>query len=156
MPRASRARTEPDAATDQSRAIAAFLRGLAERVEQDAAFAATIATLLRESGLLAIDTGHASVRATARSLKAASASEQASQAQQEIPNPFTILRERGEDALRAALASLELATLRQIVRTHRLDPARISARWTTHERVVTLIVDQVRARANLGRAFERV
>ena len=157
MSRARRPRGEAVASKDQSREIVAFLRGLAERVEQDAVFAAKIATLLRESGLLALDIGRPAARTTAaRASKAAPTSNMASQAQAEAPNPFTILRERGEDGLRAALASLDLATLRQIVRAHRLDPARISARWTTHERVVTLIVDQVRARANLGRAFERV
>jgi hypothetical protein len=67
-----------------------------------------------------------------------------------------LLREGGESGLRAALAGLDLASLRQLVRTHRLDPNRVSARWSAHERVVALIVDQVRARANHGKAFARV
>ncbi len=73
-----------------------------------------------------------------------------------IPDPFVLLRERGEIGLRAALEELELATLRQLVRAHHLDPARISARWTARDRVVTLIVTQVQARANHGKAFARV
>jgi hypothetical protein len=153
MSRANRARVEQDAGTEESRAVAAFLRGLAERVEQDAGFAAQIATLLRESGLLAMDLGRTPARAAARAPRTVG---KPAQEQREIPNPFAVLRERGEAGLREVLASLELSELRQIVRTHRLDPARISARWTAHDRVVTLIVDQVRARANLGRAFERV
>jgi len=66
------------------------------------------------------------------------------------------MRDQGEEGLRATLAALDLMALRQIVRTHRLDPARISARWTTRERVIALIIDQVRARLNHGRSFERV
>ena len=67
-----------------------------------------------------------------------------------------MLRKDGEDGLRAQLAQLDVAALRQIVRAHRLDPARISARWTATDRVIALIVEQVRARANHGRAFERL
>ncbi|HEV8193087.1 MAG TPA: hypothetical protein VGP82_16620 [Ktedonobacterales bacterium] len=154
MSRANRTRAEQDVGTDESRAIAAFLRGLAERVELDATFATQIASLLRESGLLAMGAGRAPARAGARTPRAPAG--KPSREQREIPNPFAVLRERGEPGLREAIASLELPDLRQIVRTHRLDPARISARWTTRDRVVTLIIDQVRARANLGRAFERV
>ena len=156
MSRAKQAHAEQGVGADESRAVAAFLRGLAERAEQDATFAAHIASLLRESGLLTIDMGRVPARATARMTKAASAAGKPPREQHDVPNPFTVLRERGETGLREALTSLELPELRQIVRTHRLDPARISARWTTQDRVVTLIVDQVRARANLGRAFERV
>jgi hypothetical protein len=60
------------------------------------------------------------------------------------------------EGLRAALSALQLPALRVIVRERRLDPARISARWTARERVISLIVDQVKARANHGHAFERV
>jgi hypothetical protein len=67
-----------------------------------------------------------------------------------------VLRVSGEVGLRATLDALELVTLRQIVRAHRLDPARISARWTVRERVIALIVDQVKARANHGKAFARI
>src|SRR5258708_11467899 len=42
-------------------------------------------------------------------------------------DPFVVLREGGESGLRAALAGLDLAALRQLVRTHRLDPHRVSA-----------------------------
>jgi hypothetical protein len=153
MSRASATRRKQgDTEAHEARAIAAFLRGLAERVEQDATFAAEIATLLRESGL-ALDTTSATTRPAPRSSQSAP---KPAEERPEVPNPFAVLREQGEDGLRATLAPLELPALRQIVRTHRLDPARISARWTARDRVIALIVDQVRARANLGRAFERV
>lgn len=71
-------------------------------------------------------------------------------------DPFTILREQGKSGLRARMLLLDLEALRTLVRSHRLDPGRIASRWTDRERLVELIVEQVQARAGLGRAFERV
>jgi len=81
---------------------------------------------------------------------------QPGQASEPAPDPFAVMRAQGEMGLRATLDALDLPTLRQIVRAHRLDPARISARWANRDRVIALIVDQTRARLNHGRAFERV
>ena len=83
-------------------------------------------------------------------------SAQAEATPQPAPDPFAIMRAQGEAGLRATLDALDLGALRQIVRAHRLDPARISARWANRDRVIALIVDQTRARLNHGRAFERV
>jgi hypothetical protein len=71
-------------------------------------------------------------------------------------DPFAVLRQSGEQGLQEALASLDLASLKAIARAYRLDPARISARWTASERIIDLIVEQALARLNHGRAFERV
>jgi hypothetical protein len=71
-------------------------------------------------------------------------------------DPFTILREQGQGGLRARMLLLDLDALRTLVRSHRLDPGRIASRWTDRERLVELIVEQVQARAGLGRAFEHV
>ena len=67
-----------------------------------------------------------------------------------------MLRQSGEQGLQEALASLDLASLKAIVRAYRIDPARISARWTAPERIIELIVEQAQARLNHGRAFERI
>ncbi len=146
-------------------ALAAFLRGLAARAEADSAFAAQLDAALRESGLLdhslAARAGPASPAAPAR--KRSSSRPHASTrdawqqfAGNDLPDPFALLRDRGEAGLRASLDALELPVLRALVRVHRLDPARISARWTVRDRVVSLIVAQVRARADLGKAFSHV
>ena len=144
----------------ESRALAAFLRELAERAERDPALAAHLRAALGASGLLDATGGrpqrdgapitptHTSTQRRAHPTDSA--------AGDRPPDPFVLLRERGEAGLRAALDGLDLAALRAIVRTHRLDPARISARWTARERVIELIVRQVRGRANLGKAFARV
>lgn len=155
-----------DSATEEMRTLATFLRKLAERAERDSALAARLREALRASGLLdgadhsrcaegpptvtrasrAGDTRRHTHRSDALTAAAGDPP----------PDPFVLLRERGEDGLRAALDGLELAALRTIVRTHRLDPARISARWTARERVIALIVTQVRGRADMGKAFARV
>jgi hypothetical protein len=173
MSRASRTRTTATDTTlpadiqapEDARAVAAFLRLLAKRVEGDPAFAAHVAAALRESGLLRAmpDVNlDAPPRARAsggrRTAKAAIALHEAGAAdgQAAAPDPFALLRAHGEAGLRSALEALDLMSLRAIVRTHRLDPARISARWTTRDRVIGLIVTQVQARANHGKAFSRI
>ena len=138
-----------DAHPDEQRKIATFLRELAARAEQDPALAAAISSALTTSGLIG--------RLDRTPPHRRSASTPAPQfASEEAPDPFVIMRAQGEEALRAVLASLTLPALRQIVRRHRLDPARISARWTARDRVIQLIVDQVNARMNHGKAFSHV
>ncbi|HEU5349710.1 MAG TPA: hypothetical protein VFU63_13950, partial [Ktedonobacterales bacterium] len=110
-----------------------------------------IADAVRASGLLDV-----AQPPPVRKKRATSAKREPSAAAAELPDPFQVLRQHGEAALRTLLGQLDIASLRQIVRAHRLDPARISARWTSTDRVITLIIEQVRARANHGRAFERV
>ncbi|HEX6819020.1 MAG TPA: hypothetical protein VF120_11650 [Ktedonobacterales bacterium] len=80
----------------------------------------------------------------------------ASQPANPVLDPFAVLREHGESDLHMRLTTLAVEELRSILRTHRLDPARIASRWSDRERLIALIVEQVRARAGLGRAFERV
>ncbi|MDE3231316.1 MAG: hypothetical protein KGO05_15670, partial [Chloroflexota bacterium] len=131
--------------------VSAWLRALAQRAEADPAFAAQLATALAESGLAGQPLRASKGRRASTASAAAPAPETPAP-----PDPFSVYRAQGEAGLRATLETLDLATLRIIVRTHRLDPARISARWTARDRVIRLIVEQVRARANHGRAFERI
>jgi hypothetical protein len=150
-----------DAAPQMSAAVSAWLRALATRAESDPAFAAQMFAALRESGLMGtLPAEQTEPRgATARRLRTRSAPRSAGATTSEPPpppDPFSVYRSQGEAGLRVMLDGLDIASLRVIVRERRLDPARISARWTTRERVIALIVDQVRARANHGHAFERV
>jgi len=144
----------------QIAALTAFLRELAARAEADRAFGARLLDVVRASGLATLLADAAPPPPRTQTAKGAgragpAASAGASAAASGF-DPFVVLREGGESGLRAALAGLDLASLRQLVRTHRLDPNRVSARWSAHERVVALIVEQVRARANHGKAFARV
>jgi hypothetical protein len=138
----------PDSGTDM-KAVGSFLRGLASRVEHDPALAAQIQSALEESGLL-------ERREAAGERKGKKKAPAKSTAMPAPPDPFRILREHGETELREALENVDIDSLHAIVRTYRLDPARISARWTRRERVTQLIVTQVIAQASYGRAFSRV
>ena len=142
-------------------AVSAFLRALAARVEHDPQVGRQIAQLLVESGLLAAGGHTAAVRGHSPTSSRGNTRAQAPGGPADGTNvlgadPFVVLREQGEPALRAHLTTLDPPSLRQIVRRHHLDPARISARWNHRDRLVGLIVEQVRARADHGKAFERV
>ncbi len=146
-------------------ALVAFLRNLAARAEADTAFAAQLDTALRESGLLDRPrTAHATLESPAAPARKRSGSRPRTVtrdawqqfAGSDLPDPFALLRDRGEAGLRASLDALDLPALRALVRLHRLDPERIAARWTVRDRIIALYVTQVRARADHGKAFSRV
>jgi hypothetical protein len=139
-------------------AIAAFLRSLAGRVEADPALAGQVAAALCESGLLPAGEAAPAPPSSAGDLNRHGSGVRTPKgnARGVLSDPFAILRTEGEDALRRALDELPLSELRHVVRAHRLDPARISARWASRERVVQLIVGQVRARLDHGKAFSHV
>jgi hypothetical protein len=144
-------RGKSPAGGDQAEAAGKLLRELAERAERDPDFGAQIAAAVRASGLLDVVQAPEAPRA-----KSGATSKHTRRDTDEMPDPFHMFRQHGDAGLRSHLEQLDIAALRQIVRAHRLDPARISARWTNRDRVVSLIVDQVRARSNHGRAFDRV
>ena len=148
-------RGKPKAGSEDAEAAARLLRELAERAERDPAFGVQLAEAVRSSGLLDTTSPQPSTSASVRK-RPTNGAKRPAPSTSGLPDPFQLLRQHGEDALRTQLAQLDIASLRQIVRVHRLDPARISARWTARERVISLIVDQVKARANHGQAFRRV
>ncbi len=156
-PRGSLAHT-PDGA----RTTAAFLRELASRVEDDPQLANEVADALRQYRLLIPDevisrrsppTPQTAAPPTSRVRRRHDIAEPPAGS---ALDPFHVLRSEGEQALRTALLALDLPALRLLVRTHHLDPNRVSARWSARERIIALIVDQVRARAHHGRSFERI
>ena len=155
----SRASRPPHpSATDTAAAVGVFLRALADRAEADPALAAQLHAALRESGLLPTTLAPSAPSAppATPARRSARSAVPATAASAPALDPFAVLRTHGESSLRGALEALDLVALRQLVRVHRLDPARISARWSARERVIALIVDQVRARADHGKAFSRV
>ncbi len=164
MSRADRLTRDSDgglrSTASEAAGIAAFLRDLALRAERDPTFARQLVDALRASGLVpsaesSVPTGPttpATAPAHGNRITHSGGDTQADPP----PDPFIVLRAGGEPALRAALDGLDLRTLRHVVRAYHLDPNRVAARWTARERVIALIVDQVRARANHGRSFERV
>jgi hypothetical protein len=146
MPRAKRPTDTSEGAsaapTAETRALVETLRAMASQIEADPTLAARLM-----SGAVAKSEPAEMPPAGSRPARAAVAPPL---------DPFATLRQSGEQGLREALAALDIASLKAIVRVYRLDPARISARWTAPERIIELIVEQALARLNHGRAFERV
>ena len=146
----------------EAQAVGMFLRNLAARAETNPDLAREIQSALIESGLLATSDRPRQERVTkARQDKCdqarGPAHPEGGDVTPPIPlDPFRMLRDQGEKGLQDALEPLDLAELRALVRRHRLDPARISARWSQRERVIQLIVTQVRAYASYGTAFSHV
>lgn len=157
MPHASRSvPADASAGSTELAAISRFLRGLALRVEQDPVFGRQIATLLTEAGLLPERTPASPTRRATRANGSGRRASGSAAIEPESIDPYALLREEGEEALRGRLGALATAELHGMIRTHRLDPARISARWANQTRLIDLIVAQVRARADHGKAFSRV
>jgi hypothetical protein len=142
MPGAKRSTdtTQSKELTNEARALVESLRAAASQIEADPALAAR---LMAGPTVAPAETAQAAAR-------------HAREAVAPPLDPFAILRQSNEQGLREALAALDLASLKAIVRAYRLDPARLSARWTAPERIIELIVEQALARLNHGRAFERV
>jgi len=154
MPRAK----PPADAGNEAQRVATFLRSLATQAEGDPALAGKLQTALEESGLVPAPKPGKTPRAAKRPATAAAPQGDGARDTNADPplDPFAVYRDRGEEALRAALAEQDIVALRGLIRAHRLDPARISARWTTPDRLIALIVQQVQARANIGKAFAHI
>jgi hypothetical protein len=133
-------------------AVGSFLRGLALRAEADATFAVHIQSALEESGLLE---SRESRRPSGRKPGRRPGSPKEIKPTAPL-DPFQVFREQGASELRETLEKVDLEELHAIVRKYRLDPARISSRWTRSERVIDLIVDQVTAYARHGQAFSHL
>ncbi|HEX4627479.1 MAG TPA: hypothetical protein VH137_01720 [Gemmatimonadales bacterium] len=148
----------PAGAGDEAQRVASFLRSLATQAEGDPALAGKLQAALEESGLVpAAKTGKTPRAAKRPAAAVVPQGSTASEPRADAPlDPFGVYRDRGEEALRAALADQDIAALRGLIRAHRLDPARISARWTTPDRLIALILQQVQARANIGKAFAHI
>lgn len=141
--------------------VADLLRAMATRIERDPALVRSLLGGEMEPVTSNEDTSHAGVNKTPAEMVSPTTpgrkrSKRLTRSPEPTLDPFAALREHGEAGLRTQLGALDLEGLRAIVRAHRLDPARLASRWVDRERLAALIVEQVRARAALGRAFERV
>jgi hypothetical protein len=71
----------------------------------------------------------------------------------EIPNVFAALKDKGEVEFRFWVRTLDLTTLKAVIRTNGFDPAKTSQRWTDPDKFVALVVEQAVARLKRGSAF---
>ena len=70
-------------------------------------------------------------------------------------DPFRILSEEGPDALKARLSRLTQRELKVLIQDNRLDPSRLSAKWTDREKLVELAFDRLMSRSKHGSVFLR-
>lgn len=68
-------------------------------------------------------------------------------------DPFAVLQQSGETALRERLAQLTVDQLKDIVSEHGMDSSRLALKWKTADRLIDLIADRVRNRTEKGDAF---
>ncbi len=69
-----------------------------------------------------------------------------------VLDPFDAAAE-GEQALRQALAGLDVEQLKDIVAEQGMDPANLALKWKRNDRLVDLIVTTVNQRSRKGEAF---
>jgi hypothetical protein len=70
-----------------------------------------------------------------------------------VPDVFASLQEKGDEEFRFWLRTLDLPTLRAVVKQNGFDPARVSQRWKDTDKFIALVHDQTQARLKRGSAF---
>jgi hypothetical protein len=71
----------------------------------------------------------------------------------EIPDVFAALQEKGDEEFKFWLRTLDLPTLKGIVKQNGFDPAKASQRWKDADKFVVLVDEQTHARLKRGSAF---
>ena len=69
------------------------------------------------------------------------------------PDVFAALQEKGESEFRFWVRSLDVPTLKSIIKANGFDPGKASQRWTDQDKFVALVADQTVARMKRGSAF---
>lgn len=69
------------------------------------------------------------------------------------PDVSAAFQEKGEEEFRFWLRTLDLLTLKAIVKINGFDPAKVSQRWRDSDKFVSLITEQTSARLRRGSAF---
>ena len=70
-----------------------------------------------------------------------------------VPDVFATIQEKGEEEFKFWLRTLDLPTLKAIVKHNGFDPARVSQRWKDADKFSALIQEQTQARLRRGAAF---
>jgi hypothetical protein len=71
----------------------------------------------------------------------------------EIPDVFAALKDKGEAEFGFWVRTLDIPTLKAVIRTNGFDPAKASQRWTDPDKFVGLVVEQTVARLKRGSSF---
>jgi hypothetical protein len=70
-----------------------------------------------------------------------------------IPDVFATMQEKGEVEFGFWARTLDIPTLKAIIKKNGFDPAKASQRWTEPDKFVRLIIEQTMARMKRGSAF---
>lgn len=70
-----------------------------------------------------------------------------------FPDVFAALQEKGESEFGFWLRTLDIPTLKAVIKANGFDPAKASQRWTDPDKFVALVIDQTLARMKRGSAF---
>ena len=71
----------------------------------------------------------------------------------EAPDVFTVLQEHGEEEFHFWLRTLDVPTLKAVIKQNGFDPGKVATRWTDQDKFVALVVEQTLARRRRGAAF---
>jgi hypothetical protein len=71
----------------------------------------------------------------------------------EIPDVFSALQEKGDEEFKFWLRTLDLLTLKAVVKQNGFDPAKASQRWKETDKFTALVHEQTLARLKRGSAF---
>jgi len=70
-----------------------------------------------------------------------------------VPDVFALYQEKGDEEFRFWIRSLDLETLKRIVRANGFDPGKATRKWTDSDKYVVLIAEQTAARLRRGASF---
>lgn len=70
-----------------------------------------------------------------------------------IPDVFAVLQEKGELEFGFWVRTLDIPTLKAVIRTNGFDPAKASQRWTDSDKFIGLVIEQTLSRLKRGASF---
>ena len=70
-----------------------------------------------------------------------------------IPDVFAVLQEKGEVEFGFWARTLDIPTLKAVIKSNGFDPAKASQRWTDPDKFVGLVIEQTVSRLKRGSAF---
>jgi hypothetical protein len=71
----------------------------------------------------------------------------------DVPDVFAALQEKGETEFRFWVRTLDVPTLKAIIKVNGYDPGKASQRWTDPDKFIALVADQTIVRMKRGSAF---
>ncbi len=71
----------------------------------------------------------------------------------EAPDVYKIYEHNGIEGLKKKLEECDIETLKEIVKSYRLDPKRYFYRWTTKKKFIEFITGKIESKIEKGKSF---